>query len=47
MTKDYLTKKTKDLQLKPKTSVKRFLLDYSKSLRITKCDNKEFETILN
>lgn len=47
MTKDYLTKKTKDLQLKPKASVKRFLLDYSKSLQVTQCRGKEFETILN
>lgn len=47
MTKDYSTKKEKDLKLKPKASVKKFLLDYSKSLKITKCNSIVCETILN
>ena len=47
MTKDYSNKKKKDLKLKPKASIKRFLLDYSKSLSITKCNTIECETILN
>ncbi|GEM_PF-3905347 len=47
MTKDYSTKKNRKLHSKPKDSVKKFLLDYSKSLRITNCSSIECETILN
>ncbi len=43
----YATNSSETKKLKPKKETIRFLLDYSRALRVTKVKDKAFETIIN
>ena len=47
MAKIYSQESPKFKKLNPKDETINFLLNYSKALRIIKCNNLEFESVLN